>query len=67
MTYRGKVSVWVLLGLVGGAFGQGCGASSDPKGHSGSGGTVGSAGKDSGTMVVDPPPQAHAQPAQRAI
>jgi hypothetical protein len=58
MTYRGKVSVWVLLGLLGGAFGQGCGASSDPKGRSGSGGAVGSAGKDSGTMIVDPPPQA---------
>jgi hypothetical protein len=57
MTYRG-ISGWVLIGLVGGALAQGCGASADSPPRSGSGGTLGSAGKDAGSMTVDPPPQA---------
>ena len=58
MTFRGKLTGWLLIGLLGGAVGQGCGANSAVKRTNGSGGTVGTAGRDTGTMTVEPSPQA---------
>jgi hypothetical protein len=56
MSSRGLAG-WVVLGLLGGVLGQGCGSSAEPKRPGGSGGTVATAGRDTGMMTVEPPPQ----------
>src|SRR5690348_2926575 len=58
MTYRRLVTGWLLVGLLGGALAQGCGGSAGPRKPSGSGGTLGTGGKDNGMMTVEPSPQA---------
>jgi hypothetical protein len=49
------VTGWLLIGLLGGALAQGCGASSNSPRVSGTGAAAGSAGKDAGSMTVEPP------------
>lgn len=55
MTLPRTVTGWLLLGLLGGALGQGCGASSKTHNPAASGPGAGSGGKDNGSMIVEPP------------
>jgi hypothetical protein len=55
MKYARTVTGWLLIGLLGGALAQGCGGSSRGNRPSGSGAAADTAGKDSGSMTVEPP------------
>jgi hypothetical protein len=54
MKYARTVTGWLLIGLLGGALAQGCGSSTNPRRNVGSAANSGSAGKDSGSMTVEP-------------
>jgi hypothetical protein len=53
MTTRGRLLGWLLLGLLGGMLGQGCGSSSTPPAARRTG-AAGTGGKDGMSMTVEP-------------
>ncbi len=55
MTLPRTVTGWLLIGLLGAALAQGCAGSAKTHNPSGTGAGAGTAGKDSGSMTVEPP------------